>query len=109
MTIDELYKKLITPGSSLCYPFCCDNKEEDFLDYVMGLIQKYLAEVEKLDAESIEVLNHVFDALPVDVKPLKTFDFERDVKAVAKLVEDVLSDSLKSYHEDAYSKFRSFL
>lgn len=108
MTIDELYKKLITPGSSLCYPFCYDNKEEDFLDYVMGLIQEYLAEVKKLDAESIEILNHVFDALPVDVKPLKAFDFERDVKAVAKLVEDALSASLKSYHEDAYSKFRSF-
>lgn len=108
MTIDELYHKIVTPGSSLCYPFCYDEKDEDFMDYVMGIVLKYLEEVNKLDADSIDALNHCFDALPEESKPAKKFDFKRDVLAVAKLVEEVLQDSFRSYHEDAYSKLKSF-
>lgn len=108
MTIDDLYQKIVTPGSPLCYPFCYDGKDEDFLDYVMGIIGEYLEEVNNLDADSIDALNHCFDALPEESKPAKKFDFKRDVLAVEKLVEEVLQDSFRSYHEDAYSKLKSF-
>lgn len=108
MSIEELYYKLITSESSLCYPFLYDDKNLDFLDSVHELITLFMKEVNHLDAKSILTLNHVFDDLPESYKPKKNFDFIRDVKAVANLTISVLEDSFRSYHEDAYSKIKHF-
>ena len=77
MNIDELYRKITSPGSPLCYPFCYDDKDFDYLDYVASLVELYLGEVAKLDEESLNSLNHVFDNLPQDFKPSRDFDFKR--------------------------------
>lgn len=108
MNIDELYREITSPGSPLCYPFCYDDKDFDYLAYVDSLVELYLEEVAKLDEESLNSLNHVFDDLPQDFKPSRDFDFKRDVRNIANLVLDVLQTSFKCYHEEAYEKLKSF-
>lgn len=108
MNIDELYRKITSPGSPLCYPFCYDDKDFDYLDYVASLIKLYIEEVTKLDEESLNSLNHVFDDLPQDFKQSRDFDFKRDVRDIANLVLDVLQTSFKCYHEEAYEKLKFF-
>lgn len=108
MNIEELYREITTPGSPLCYPFCYEDKDLDYLSYVDSIINLYIKEVAKMDEESLNSLNHVFYNLPQDYKPSRDFDFKRDVRAIANIVLDVLQTSFKCYHEKAYEQLKSF-
>jgi hypothetical protein len=108
MTLEDLYKKITTPYLPLCYPFNYNDKDVDFLDYVQGVIQSYLKEVDKLDNGEIHKLNSAFEGLPQNHVPMKNFDFKRDVNAIAEIVSSSLSASFNSYHERAYTDLEKF-
>ena len=109
MNMDELYKQITTKGSKFCYPFINNNENEDFLGYVLGLIDQYKGLISTLDDESIDKLNHAYDQVLTGKTLQKEFDILRDVNEISKIVRDVLCLSYRSYHEDALKKLKDFL
>lgn len=107
ITKEELYKSISTIGNELCFPFI-NNSEEDFLDYIDKKIQSYLELVKQLDISEIKELNSSLDTLPEKNKPHRNFDFKKDLKEVCDMVINVVSDSFRSYHEDAFKKAYDF-
>ena len=106
--IKALYAELTTRGNKFCYPFVYSDKEGDYYAYILGLITAYVKRVKQLDDQTVMVLNHAFDGLPSEDKPKKEFDFLRDVDALSHLVQEVLSDCFRNYHDDAYQKLKQF-
>ena len=106
--IKALYAELTTRGNKFCYPFVYSDKEGDYYAYIMGLITAYVKRVKQLDDQTVMVLNHAFDGLPSEDKPKNEFDFLRDVDALSHLVQEVLSDCFRNYHDDAYQKLKQF-
>lgn len=110
MELDELYTEITTKGSIFCYPFINNNEDEDFLGYVLGLINQYEKLINTLDKASIDKLNNAFSKeLLGNTPPQKKFDILRDVKGISETVKEVLRLSYRSYHEDAFKMLIDFL
>lgn len=106
--IKVLYAEITTRGNRFCYPFVYSDEDGDYYAYIIGLITDYVKRVKQLDDQTVKVLNHSFDLLPTEDKPKKGFDFMRDVDALYQLVKEVLSDSFRNYHDDAFQKLKQF-
>lgn len=108
MHYTELFKKITTRGSRLCYPFDYSQSRMDYLDYVDSVVDEYLQLVSKLDHESITTLNNAYSktrtrsaiALPLDVID--------DAHKVAKMVRKVLTKCFSCYYDDAYILLEEF-
>ena len=106
--IKTLYAEITERGNRFCYPFIYSDTDGDYLAYISRLIEDYIQRVSQIDYHSVELLNHSFDTLPSECKPPKDFDFVRDVKALSKLVIDVLNDCYRCYPDDAFQKLKLF-
>lgn len=106
--IKDLYAEITTRGNQFCYPFIYTDADSDYLTYITKLIHSFVERVKQLDENSINAFNRVFDALPEDKKPTKSFDFLRDVDALSEMVLGALNDSYRCYPDDAYQRLKSF-
>lgn len=103
MNIQKLYETIKTG-----YPLVYDQYDGDCLDFITEKIERYVKQASALSPDELKLLNGAFDKLPEQNKPSKSFDFLRDLSAIKTFVLDVLNDSFRSYHEDAFEKVISF-
>lgn len=108
MNIEELFTLISESDSEWFLPLDYVASKDDFLGFILKKIRDYVILVKNLDENCIEELNHAFDSLPLECKPKKHHDFIRDLQAVADITKDALQLSYRSFHEDAFEKWKAF-
>lgn len=108
MNINNFFNYLSNPNSEWSLPLEYIDSDEDFLGFILDKNRRYVDLVKNLDKGNIDLLNHAFDNLPPENKPNKSYDFIRDLQAVADITKNVLQISIRSFHEEAFDKLRKF-
>lgn len=108
MNIEDLFTLITESDSEWFIPLDYAASKDDFLGFMLKKIRDYVSLVMNLDQKCIEELNHAFDFLPLESKPQKPHDFIRDLQAVADVTKEALQLSYRSFHEDAFERWKAF-
>lgn len=108
MNINDLFTLISKSDSEWFLPLDYVESTDDFLGFILKKIIDYVNLVKNMDEKCIDELNHAFDFLPKENKPIKQHDFIRDLQAVADITKEVLQLSYRSFHEEAFESWKAF-